>query len=47
MATSESILLPSTTEAHKEHSTTLFINQAFVIIIITMNMNLTFISYCN
>ncbi len=46
MATSEIIPHPSTTEASNEHFTTIFINKTFVIII-TINMNLTFLSYCS
>jgi len=46
MATFEIISFLSTTEAGKEHYTTLFINKTFIIII-TINMNLTFLSYCS
>ena len=45
MDTCETTMLASTTEVGKEHSTTLFINKTLVII--TKNINLTFLSYCS
>ena len=45
MSTSETTPLSSTIEAGEEHSTSLFINKTLVIII-TQNIDLTFISYC-
>jgi hypothetical protein len=46
MAASETTMLASTTQAGKEHSNALFINEILVIII-TKNINLTFFSYCS
>ena len=46
MATSKITLLPSITKVDKEQSTTLFINKT-PLMIITINMNLTFLSYSN
>jgi hypothetical protein len=46
MATSETTSPTSVTQVGKEHSNSLFINEILVIII-TKNINLTFLSYCN
>jgi hypothetical protein len=45
MAAFETSLLASTTQAGKEHSNVIFINEILVIII-AKNINLTFFSYC-
>jgi hypothetical protein len=46
MVTSQTIMLPSTTQSGKDHSISLSINE-ILITIITLNINLKFLSYCS